>query len=159
MNKLPYHKRPKSLKTQSEFMQKEWPDFRLKMLSTEIVSWVGDIQPQNARYTIEVIWNHTTKKLPYVLLLNPKLKPRNEGKYDEIPHLIFNSADPVNSALCLFDPAKAQWTSAMIIANTTIPWASKWLQFYEFWLYCGDWKGGGVGYESVAAARSQSVLE
>jgi hypothetical protein len=45
--------------------------------------------------------------------------------------------------LCLYRPHRREWTPAMMIANTIIPWISEWLYFYELWLVTGEWLGGG----------------
>ena len=39
--------------------------------------------------------------------------------------------------------AKSEWTPAMTIASTTVPWALDWLACYELWLMTGRWTGGG----------------
>ncbi|WP_390588726.1 hypothetical protein [Erythrobacter sp. MTPC3] len=63
---------------------------------------------------------------------------------------MFDSENPRQSGLCLFDPDGHEWSDADLIAETTIGWASEWLHYYELWHVSGEWLAPGVGYESVA---------
>jgi hypothetical protein len=51
-----------------------------------------------------------------------------------------------DGSLCLFLPQKGEWRADMLIATTTVPWASEWLAHYEIWLACGQWRGGGADH-------------
>src|SRR3546814_5456043 len=86
--------------------------------------------------------------LPYVMITDPPIEPRPGGTYDQIPHLMFDSDNPIKSGLCLFDPDGREWSDADLIAETTVKWASEWLHYYELWHLTGEWLGPSVGYES-----------
>jgi hypothetical protein len=47
-----------------------------------------------------------------------------------------------DGTLCLHEVE--EWTSAMSIADTIVPWTAEWLAHYEIWLITGEWHGGGV---------------
>lgn len=100
--------------------------------------------------------------LPYVVVRDPTIRPREGGSFDEVPHLLFYKEDPERSGLCLFDPEGREWSPADLIADTTVPWASEWLLYYELWHLTGEWLAPSVGYESIArmnAAESRVVKE
>lgn len=90
------------------------------------------------------------------------LAPRPGGRFEEIPHLIFDRKKPENSGLCLFDPEGNEWTEADLIADTTIHWTAEWLNYYELWHLTGEWLAPRVGYESIAqmdAAEARTIRE
>ncbi|MEO9598918.1 hypothetical protein [Parasphingorhabdus sp.] len=118
---------------------------------------MGKVRGFQQFYKIAVIWSPVDKDAPCVMLLDPKLKPREGGSFEDIPHLWFNVKDPENSALCLFDPEQNQWDDTMAIAETTVFWAARWLLYYEYWHLTGEWFGGGVGHESIAKAKQSNV--
>ena len=45
--------------------------------------------------------------------------------------------------LCLFDAYNREWTPSDLLAETTVPWSSRYLFFYEGWLATKSWRGGG----------------
>ena len=46
--------------------------------------------------------------------------------------------------LCLYLPGKGEWTPAMRLDQTMVPWAILWLFYFEEWLGSNEWKGGGL---------------
>jgi hypothetical protein len=156
MKGLPYHSRPRSIGAQIARMRL-WPNFMIVAQTAKIVVWEGPLRGFQQFYRVRITWCPRQMDLPYVQLLDPPLEPREAGKYENIPHLIFDEASPLTSGLCLFDPDGQEWSPNMLIADTTVPWAARWLYFYELWHFDGIWRGGGVGAESVGAARAQAV--
>jgi hypothetical protein len=133
-------------------MELAWPDFHGRKLPDGTLMWMGSLTPKAQQYTVLVFWKPTAT-LPYVFIRDPKIHPRPGASFEQIPHLIFDSDNPEDSALCLFDPDGREWSPAELIAKTTIYWASEWLFYYELWHVTGDWLGSGVGYENVAQMR------
>jgi hypothetical protein len=84
----------------------------------------------SATYRIEVTF--TPGGRPKVAVLDPAIQVP-AGK--KLPHVF------PGDRLCLHFPN--EWTTAMLIADTIIPWAAEWLVFYELWLATGVWHGGG----------------
>jgi hypothetical protein len=70
---------------------------------------------------------------PFVEVIDPIPVREREGM--ATPHL-----NP-DGSLCLFDPYKEEWDPSKHIADTIIPWASRWLLHYESWMSTGIWKG------------------
>jgi len=44
---------------------------------------------------------------------------------------------------------KREWHAGMLFVQTIIPWMSEWLYFYEIWLCCGKWLGGGIEHSGA----------
>jgi hypothetical protein len=131
-------------------MAARWPDFQLISFFDDKIHWNGALMGFQKVYQVGLIWEATSDLPPYVYLINPMLRPRQEGRYDKIPHLLYSEERPQSSGLCLFDPDGNEWSEHFLLADTTIPWAVKWLYYYELWHYDGVWRGGGVGPETYA---------
>ncbi|MDH2355715.1 hypothetical protein QCM80_34340 [Bradyrhizobium sp. SSUT112] len=157
MRGLSYHQKPRTLGAQRDRMARRWPDFKFRMFSKSLVGWDGQIRGAQKWYLVRVLWLVDGSYKPYVIILDPPLRPRNGGTFDQIPHLLYDSDDPAASGLCLFDPDGAEWSNRLLLADTTMWWAAEWLLFYELWHLTGEWRGGGVGYESIAEARAASL--
>jgi hypothetical protein len=122
-----------------------------------MMEWTGPLRGFQKRYNIGVLWGSASDAKPYVFLINPALRARENEDFSQIPHLIFYNEHPQLSGLCLFDPAGREWSNRDLIADTTLPWAAEWLLYYELWHVDGVWRGGGVGPESVAEARATTL--
>ena len=135
-------------------MQKHWPEFSGEKRPDGLLVWTGPLRPKAQCYIIRVLWKPVAMRLPYVLVLDPKIEHRPGGKFEDIPHLIFDGTDPEYSGLCLFDPEGREWTGADLIAETTIKWAAEWLTYYELWHVTGEWLAPSVGFENVAQMQA-----
>lgn len=142
---------------QLKAMRQLWPDFEERRLPNGTLCWRGPLRPKAQLYIIFVAWKPNEMSLPYVMIIDPPLKPREGGSFTEIPHLIFCKEEPPQSGLCLFDPEGREWSPADLIAETTIFWASEWLAYYELWHLTGEWLAPGVGYESVAQIQADEA--
>jgi hypothetical protein len=138
-------------------MDARWPRFAFEVLKGSMVRWMGPLRGFQKEYRIAVYWDAQRSERPYVLLRDPALRPREAGNFEQIPHLMFYAEHPELSGLCLFDSEGAEWSNKLLIADTTIIWAAEWLLYYELWHINGVWRGGGVGPESIAAARTAAV--
>lgn len=116
-------------------MQALYPDFT-STWQRGLVRWVGDLQPTDAseRYRVAVAYRLETT--PNVHVLAPKLNDRGDG--NPIPHRY------PEGNLCLFLTNAGEWSPNDYIAETTLPWTSLWLYYYEVWHATGEWLGGGV---------------
>jgi hypothetical protein len=152
----------RSPEAQLAAMRRLWPDFSGEKLADGTLWWQGLLRPKAQLYVVSLFWKPGAMSLPYVMVSDPPIKPREGGSFAEIPHLIYNAEEPVQSGLCLFDPEGREWTPADLIAETTIYWAAEWLAYYELWHMTGEWLAPGVGSESVARMHSgdaQAVKE
>lgn len=73
---------------------------------------------------------------PTVFVVAPDLSQLAAGRC--LPHVY---RDPLR--LCLTLPGTREWTGAMRIDQTFVPWATTWLYYFEEWLISDEWKGGG----------------
>jgi hypothetical protein len=91
------------------------------------------IQPTAAsrRYTVRIRYEYGG--VPVVRVLSPELRLHPEAEV--LPHTYSDDT------LCLH--LSGQWRPTMLIAQTTVPWISEWLYYYEIWLVTGQWHGGG----------------
>lgn len=145
---------------QVDRMERRWPDLILGISKDEnTIIWTGPVRGFKMQYTINVSWRFRSKRIaPNVFVNSPKIKPRLGESFEGIPHLQFNSSNPEDSALCLFDPEGREWNASMFIADTIIPWASEWLHHYECWHLDGVWRGANApGPISVAEMRLEEL--
>jgi hypothetical protein len=97
------------------------------------VSWTGELQPAalSDKYMVRI--QYTFGRRPRVFVLRPTLQARVAR--ERIPHTFSDGS------LCLH--VREDWTPAMFIADTIVPWTSLWLYYYEVWHAIGEWLGGG----------------
>ncbi len=95
---------------------------------------MGTLQPSplSEEYTVSILLRFGY--VPEVRVLRPSLRTR--PGVDRLPHV---NGD---GSLCLH--VDGEWRSFMLVANTTVPWATTWLYFYEIWHATGLWLGGGT---------------
>lgn len=124
-----------SIAQQRARMHTLYPDFA-STWERGLIRWTGDLQPTDAseRYRIAVAYR--LESTPKVRVLTPALRPREDG--EPIPHRY------PEGHLCLYLTNSGEWTANDYIAETTVPWASLWLYYYEVWHATGEWLGGGV---------------
>jgi hypothetical protein len=121
-------------------MKAVWPVFTVRSFSraSQEAHWIGEVQPQFARFTLKV--HYRLGDVPHVRVVRPSLVRLPDNPEGQLPHVYPPADDPT---LCLFDPASNQWDPSMAIAETTLPWAFDWIACYELWLMTGRWTGGG----------------
>lgn len=142
----------KPLTAQIGAMARRWPGFRVSAgLGRQSVIWFGDLKGLERQFHISIEYGlpisgdaSIQRLMPVVRILRPTLIP-NPGAEEEapLPHVYFEGPDIRFSPLCLFDPKAGEWDHSMLIADTTIPWAARWLACYEIWEATGRWVGGG----------------
>lgn len=138
--------KPRSPGAQVTRMSARWPSLEMSLSRDgNVLLWTGPVRGFQQMYRVTVQWSfRVTAAIPHVFILDPKLRPRTGGRSEDIPHLLFNSNAPEDSALCLFDPAAGEWKPSMLIADTTVPWATEWLHHYECWHLDGVWRGANA---------------
>ena len=141
-------------------MALRWPDLSRDISADRrTIMWTGPLRGVQRTYQVSVQLSFRgSVVMPRVFILEPQLRPRVGTGFEDIPHLLFNDLAPEDSALCLYDPAAGQWDSTMLIADTTVPWASEWLHHYECWHLDGVWRGANApGPISVGEIRRQAA--
>lgn len=141
-----------AMRDQMQRMRKLYPGFQVTFDGGWLVVWEGNLRPIAKTYRVQVALTlkdwlgdmSIDAPFPQVWLIEPKLVIACELAPDQlVPHIYPNTSDLTRSGLCLFDPAKREWTRDMAIADTTLPWTIDWLTSYEGWLATGEWTGGG----------------
>ena len=113
-----------TIEKQIAAMKADWPRFVARSVnrSAQRAKWVGDVKPQFSRFTLEV--RYTVGKFPETRILNPELARLPENLEGSLPHVYPPADDP---QLCLFDPDEGQWSPAMLISRSILPWAIDWI--------------------------------
>lgn len=101
-------------------------------LSSQRLIWRGTITPTPLSRSYCVSITYRMREYPSVQVIVPALETRPG---ESIPHLFSDGT------LCLH--LEDEWSPAMLIVHTTIPWTSEWLLNYEMWLGTSSWYGGG----------------
>jgi hypothetical protein len=122
------------LRDQGAFLHARFPAFRVRYKAGELLA-DGEVRPtpRSEMYRVRVAYR--VGRSPRVHVVTPALLPREPD--GAIPHVY-----PGNE-LCLYHPAKGEWSGKQAIANTIVPWAIEWLFHYELWHLTGEWHGGG----------------
>jgi hypothetical protein len=132
-----FTRRDLNLAQQAGFMRAAWPQFTCKIQRDRLVCR-GPIRPlaicAEYRARIELERSGLLK----VHVDDPPLTRRAADPDTPIPH-VYGANRP-----CLYLPKAAEWTPAMPIATTIVPWLALWLFHYEQWQATGVWEGGGV---------------
>ncbi len=107
-------------------------------------------EPWCDSYTVRI--NYAYGIRPYVYVIDPE--PVKMAHGEVTPHL------NEDGTLCLYNPEGDEWGPDQSIADTTVPWTSLWLFYYQDWLITGDWKGGGPPMPDEVVRRiTQAHLE
>ena len=119
-----------SVAQQAFALRSRFPEGR-GILKCGRLAWTMDLKPTplSRTYRIEIVYDGRGQ--PRVRVLD-ELPTRDSAA---LPHTY------VGDSLCLHEPD--DWTPAMSIADTILPWTSEWLAYYELWLATGEWHGGG----------------
>lgn len=117
-------------------------------LRNEKLRWTFSAQPLPLSRQYRIGLTYRPNKPPRVYVLEPDLRLLTNGR--PIPHVY--SQAPVS--LCLYYPKAQEWSPAMKLSETIIPWSFLWLFYFEDWLATGEWNGGGR-HPKVRHARSK----
>lgn len=147
--------RPLSVVEQARLLRARFPDDRvwtrrdgkhrvlLAELSLQPAAWCG-------AYRIRLGYAFGVR--PYVFVIDPE--PVKLAHGEVTPHL------NEDGTLCLYDPDGDEWGPDRSIADTTVPWTSLWILYYEDWLITRDWKGKGAPMpEDIVRRIKQAHLE
>ena len=132
-------------------MSERWPSFVITAKEGRRAVWEGTLEPVQRRYQVYISYIvplaierfSIIEVQPRVQVLTPRLEYHPEFEEGPVPHVYGNREDVTLPYLCLFDPYAAEWSPGDLLAETTVPWAARYLYFYEGWLVTGKWLGGG----------------
>lgn len=128
-NNLSVRKSWLSLRQQRRWVAKWFPAFSC-IIKRGVLLVRGQAQPtalsENYDFKIEYrLGCHPISQIERPNLVCP-------AGQDFIPHL-----NP-DGSLCLYYPAKKEWTPRHKLTHTIIPWISMWLFYYECWRFTGQ---------------------
>lgn len=123
-----------SLSLQQAALRRLFPESSAWIRKSELI-WLGMLSPCPISRTYSVRLRYKLTGSPEVEVLDPVLEKRGS---DSPPHLY------AGAKLCLYLPRIGEWSKAMLLSQTIIPWTSEWLLNYEVWLATGEWRGGGI---------------
>lgn len=127
-------------------MQDLYPGLPLVAWHCGLARWEGRLQPVDAAHYYVISISYRLRLPPAVYVLEPALVCNEKG--EPVPHRY------PDGRLCLYYPKYGEWKHSMAIAETIVPWTSRWLYYYEVWHATGEWLGGGVDHR---ATRSKAV--
>ena len=133
---------PLDLASQLSRLQRAYPD-AMSWLQGDEVHWHGTLQPTLAsrKYRLRLSYR-IGDRIPRCQIVEPGLHALVSASHfpkRALPHVYAHESDP----LCLFF-GEEEWNASMAIAETTVPWASLWLRFFEVWLVTNTWEGSGT---------------
>jgi hypothetical protein len=141
-----------SIAEQVAHMRDLAPYMKLVVDAGWLAAWTGQLRPLQRTYTVAISYvarrriggiELVDRYFPVVRLVEPALQWQHPKTGKDVPHVYWDWDQPERSALCLYDPAADEWSSADVIAKTIVPWVCDWLICYEAWLVDGIWTGGG----------------
>ena len=122
-----------SIQDHAKSMRRAFPVFRLAKRPGGIIIWEGAVIPAGKSYRIGIAcrtgWTLTGAQeivgRPYVEIISPIPRRRDEAPDEEIPHLEY-PGHPGFRSLCLYDESGNEWDPNVPISDM-IPWVSEWL--------------------------------
>lgn len=116
--------------------------------------WEFDAKPStfSKKYRVLLVWDFKFVA-PKVYILDNELREVELTK--TIPHL-YNRE---KMELCLYFPDYNEFDRSMSLCESIIPWTYLWLQYYEEWLYSGEWKGGDAPHPEVTDSNDGSGVQ
>lgn len=128
-----------SLAQQAFALRSVYPDSTVRLGPSSLL-WRGRLKPSglSEQYLTEV--SLQMGQQPIVNIIEPVLTPDDQGR---LPHIW------EDGSLCL--KTAGQWTTNMLLVDTTVPWSSEWLFHYEMWKGTGVWFGDGALAEQPEA--------
>jgi hypothetical protein len=133
-------------------MSLTYPGFAVLSSEPWIVLWRGKLTPYACTYDVQLLYcaislplAHIEANTVHVEVVTPLLRRRDAKPSTPIPHVWTNRVMPERPRLCLHKPG--EWTPAMYIADTVVPWTIEWLAAYEGWRATGKWYAGGHNTE------------
>jgi len=113
--------------------------------------WEFDANPSTFSkiYRVLLVWDFKYV-VPNVYILNNELCV--VGLTHRIPHIYCKE----KIKLCLYFPDYNEFDRTMSLCESVIPWTYLWLQYYEEWLYSGEWKGGDAPHPLVSNVKEDN---
>ncbi len=135
-------------------LKSRFPNAEYSFERGKIITWKAILQPSplSNQYQVKMIYERG--KYPKAFVLDPKPLKLFKGEI-LLPH-VYSTKE---QQLCLFYPDGKEWHGGKLLIRTIIPWISEWLYFYELWLSCGIWLGGGTVHKKKKDDSESKTLD
>ena len=133
-----------SLAVQQGHMHAVWPELESRIERGMLIIR-GRVHPSPLTETYTMRLTYRLGGAPQLHVVSPKLERRPGEPDAPIPHT-YNSSTPGSERPCVYYPDGREWTPAMLLATTIMPWLLAWLVDYELWRATGQWFGGGIAH-------------
>jgi len=107
------------------------------------LSWEGTVRPHQLSNEYLLQLTAQDGQTPTVFVVAPQLRPNSRGL---LPHVYDDGS------LCL--NRFGDWSPAMLVTDSVIPWACEWLVAYELWLATDTWFGDGPDAYDLSSQRA-----
>jgi len=117
-----------------------WPQSTLEFVGGKELRFTFSVAPNRFSRTYRCLLRIPTARYPELLVLDPDPHVLAGGR--RVPHIYPH--DGPGTKLCLWLPETHEWSAAMKLTDTYLPWAAEWLDYFEEWLVTNEWAGGGT---------------
>ncbi|MDX2387963.1 hypothetical protein GHK29_33995 [Sinorhizobium medicae] len=116
---------PFTIEEQVAAMRAAWPTFSYRTFGKDAVIWRGTLKPLTRSYDVEIAYSTDMVIAgPEVRVISPRLTRLPGNPEGSLPHVYNRDRDPI---LCLFDPAREQWSGWLLVSETIVAWTIDWL--------------------------------
>jgi hypothetical protein len=150
-----------SIEDQIAAMAAEWPGLTVVEQAGRRAVWEGDLTPFETTYRVRISYEvplapamlYVGTVAPRIRVLAPELERHDDYHLGPLPHVFWRGENRDEPELCVFDPAANEWSPCDLLAETTVPWALRWLVRYEGWLATKRWEGKGRAHDRYRGKR------
>lgn len=130
---------PRALTAAQQFLNLRWNPISPGSGTLRVghLTWRCTVTPTPVSRSYDLRIDYRQGHTPRACVEAPNLVALAEGR--RLPHVY----EQQPTRLCLYLPGTGEWTPALRLDQTIVPWAVLWLYFFEDWLVSGEWKGGG----------------
>ena len=131
---------PNIAQRHGELKRLNWPDSTLDFIQGRELRFGFTVTPTEFSRDYRCQLRLFPTSIPNMLVLEPDLKVLAAGR--KLPHVYPH--DGTGTSLCLWHPKSYEWSPAMRLDETYLPWTAEWLDYFEHWLATDEWTGGGI---------------
>jgi hypothetical protein len=137
---MPPWRLPTLAQRHAELKALKWPDSTLEFVQGRTLRFGFKVAPTPLSRVYRCSLRIYAAKHPEMLVMAPDPKVLAAGR--ALPHVYPHSG--AGTKLCLWLPKAREWSPQMRLAETYLPWAAEWLDYFEEWLATDRWSGGGA---------------
>lgn len=137
---MPYLRLPTLAQRHAELKALRWPQSSLVMAGGKELRFTFSMAPNRFARTYRCLLRIPVARHPELVVLDPD--PRQLAGGRSVPHTYRHDAP--GTKLCLWLPDAYEWSATKKLADSYLPWAAEWLDYFEEWLVTDEWAGGGA---------------